>query len=65
MHDDIDTQPGIASWRDVLPIHPAAVLFPRMSEIRELTGQLPAANEQRPPPNDDGFGIPSFLRRRQ
>jgi hypothetical protein len=27
-----EAQPPLTSWRDVLPIHPAAELFPRMSE---------------------------------
>ena len=32
------TAPQAQSWRDILPIHPAAALFPRMSrdELREL-----------------------------
>src|SRR5262249_58730378 len=32
------TAPQAQSWRDTLPIHPAAALFPRMSsdELREL-----------------------------
>ena len=29
-----DTYNDIRSWRDVLPVHPAAELFPMMSELR-------------------------------
>jgi hypothetical protein len=58
------------SWRDVLPIHPAAELFPLMSpdELREL-GEDIKATGLRLPIAITGDGklldgrIPAFLRR--
>src|SRR6516225_8363792 len=42
--------PSRKSWRDVLPIHPAAELFPRMSpeELRALADDIKKTGQRQP-----------------
>jgi hypothetical protein len=59
MTDKYATSSEFQSWRDLLPIHPAALLLPRMSdaELKELGADIAATVQQLPEIillNDDG-----------